>query len=205
MHACMYSAIPPVFYNYICIVYVCPLQVIVLFLFVYMYHAICMSSAIPPVLYNYICIVYVCPLQVFALFLLFTCIMQYERMYVFCNSTCVLQLSLYCICLSVADRQQCCTGWSMGEFLTRVKRESRRKESLPVKGLQDIYFRFATCILFISRSRQFLWFHGRMQLPLCDLKRKHECSQFNFSFSGPAQSTKTEFGGFRWTVWKLNF
>ena len=78
------------------------------------------------------------------------------NIHVFCNSTCVQQLSLYCKCLSVADRQQCCTGWSMGEFLTRVKRESRRKESLPVKGLLDIYFRFASCILLICRSHQYL-------------------------------------------------
>ena len=94
----------------------------------------------------------------------------------------MVSLSLYCKSLSVADRQQCCTGWSMVEFLTRVKRESRRKESLPVKGLLDIYFRSATCIIFICCGHQYLWFHGRMQLPLCDLKRKHECSQFNFSF-----------------------
>ena len=127
------------------------------------------------------------------------------NIHVFCNSTCVQQLSLYCKCLSVADRQQCCTGWSMVEFLTRVKKERRRKESLPVKGLLDIYFRFATCILFICPSHQYLWFQGRMQLPIHDLRRKHECFHFNFSFSGPAQSTKTEFGGFRWTVWKSNF
>ena len=42
MHAYMSSAIPHVFYNYMCIVHVCQLQVILRFLFVYMYYAICM-------------------------------------------------------------------------------------------------------------------------------------------------------------------
>ena len=106
----------------------------------------------------------------------------------------MVSLSLYCKCLSVADRQQCCTGWSTVEFLTRVKRESRRKESLPVKGLLDIYFRFASCILLICRSHQYLWFHGRMQLSLCDLKRKHEWFNSIFLFQGQLKVRRLSLG-----------
>ena len=72
-----------------------PLQVFVLFLFVYMYY---MSFAIPPVFYNYICIVHVCQLQVIVLFLFVY--MYYACIHVFCKSICVLQLYMHCACLS---------------------------------------------------------------------------------------------------------
>lgn len=115
-------------------------------------------------------------------------------MHVLCKSTCVIQLYRSVLYTFVCCRQTAVLHWLVnGRVLDPGKEGEQEKRVTASQRIAGYLFQVCD------------WFHGRMQLPLCDLKRKHECSQFNFSFFRASSKCEDWVWGIQVNCVEVNF